>query len=1051
MFHGWREVLKQWETLLLGFHLSDEQWNIFDVFFESQHPISIQALAGCSKTSTVVLLLALKGFLENRSSIQQRKSKSIFVTFTRAGRKEMAERYQNLMDKAVQMFPFHSINNTTTTTEINNTTTTTEINNTTTFTETIVTKKEQQSDIIEDDPVFRTLHSLAGSILTELSPLYDDDSSLNQQKDDDDENEKHKGIIQYEKLKQEIILEEDHDKSLEDVLRWLKSQPPCKPSQPGFRDIAIIEEAQDCCIQQWSFIKELKRYWPGLRLIMIGDIYQSIYLYNGADYRPFIQPSLYFSSNPPMIEHWKMLQLTINNRSHREIGFFLNVLLKQFVPPPPLSCELKNSIHIQTKKGPSLQKPILYIAESMETLQVYVFDIITDAIERNKKVWLLARNNYQLSRWQPVLMEKFPQQTIYTCLLTDQRLGISSMHKSKGLEQDIIILLDISDYVIKEDFNTFFVACSRPIEELYLTFIVNEKKKERITRFLPFSFFHEPLSVATLRCSKSFHHQHLSCFFYSSSSKPLQQTSSLQQQQLPLLQLPLLQQQLPLLQQLPLQQLSLQQPDENKKNKHWKDDQRYTIEEVMALMLSSRCQTTMFTELFKRMDLSWTIVDDDDDDDEERKNKNKNENKVQWLNGEPVEIVSSSNHFEYDYNLTEDVVEKWEQVIPLKIIHTVIVENMCRWLYHQDDMNVVNQTEIHLLAPVLPGFQMKNEKDLDERQHQQLEKQKNMLAQSVGWTRKQWSTFITSRNDGNEFRMWQPLLDVKIVGLCCQIKIVQELRQYLCCIFQYAHQQPLQMNQHTLRKVSVALFWLSLEKDPFVLQSVHLLIHNDNLTFQTSYEQLIDKYTITLQELYIRQQFSSYSYQNNDKHHHSLRYPLKRAHPTNENENMEQQWRDMIDESSCDHVPRKCTLLFTTVKKKDKIWTNNITWQTIGSLLWRSAEQWLQLQQRRSRYPKRKRVKSSETDIIFHSSDDEDEEKEKDDDEDYVYEDDDEDDESTFDPKNKRKKQDTDDVVVHTEEIVDLLNGRRMTLHFSCAHAAYVSRYFQDLFFSSFV
>ena len=170
----------------------------------------------------------------------------------------------------------------------------------------------------------------------------------------------------------------------------------------------IVDEYQDTSLIRVKFLQELINKCHA-NLTVVGDDYQSIYKFNGCDLNIFLNFYKYFP-NPQIFK----LQNTYRNSQE-----LINIS-KGFI--------LKNPYQIKKKlvSNKHLNNPIriVYYKNNQEQKLLE----LTSTIEsKYGKVLILGRNNYDLSK------------------ITSKELNYLTVHKSKGLEEDNIIIINLED------------------------------------------------------------------------------------------------------------------------------------------------------------------------------------------------------------------------------------------------------------------------------------------------------------------------------------------------------------------------------------------------------------------------------------------------------------------------------------------------------------------------------------------------------------------------------------------------------------------------------
>lgn len=248
-------------------------------------------------------------------------------------------------------------------------------------------------------------------------------------------------------------------------------------------EIIIIDEAQDINELYFKLIcKLLSDNSKDYNLCILGDKYQSIYEFNGADNRYLTLGDKIFRMNE---KEWKKLKLSTSYRMTKQIANFMN------------ECILNEKRIISTKEG---DKPEYYI------LNLYdLEDIVKNILKEYKpeEIFILApsvkgkktNRNTPLTNIENFLVKE--KINIYIPSSDDEKISeditknklvFSSFHQSKGLERKIVICygLDSSYYEFygknlsqEKCPNIIYVALTRAKEKLI---ILQDIKKD----ILPF-------------------------------------------------------------------------------------------------------------------------------------------------------------------------------------------------------------------------------------------------------------------------------------------------------------------------------------------------------------------------------------------------------------------------------------------------------------------------------------------------------------------------------------------------------------------------------------
>lgn len=246
-------------------------------------------------------------------------------------------------------------------------------------------------------------------------------------------------------------------------------------------DYFFFDEFQDCSDIQFEILKEFHK--AGCKIIVIGDDAQNIYQWRGSN----IDFILNFSKYIDKVETYK---LSYNYRSTPEIINFAN-----------------KSISFNSDQIPKDMKPINDSVKSKPLIIKYDNEedqakkIIKRIIEYKKNgisydgIAIIARNNYPIKIIEEEL-EKYnnnndPKKIIqYVALISDDikdnkpkiksgHLSLTTVHKAKGLEWDVVFLVSCNDdkfpsdtdsIAIQEERRLFYVAVTRAKKYLEISF-----------------------------------------------------------------------------------------------------------------------------------------------------------------------------------------------------------------------------------------------------------------------------------------------------------------------------------------------------------------------------------------------------------------------------------------------------------------------------------------------------------------------------------------------------------------------------------------------------
>ena len=264
--------------------------------------------------------------------------------------------------------------------------------------------------------------------------------------------------------------------------------------------LLIVDEFQDLDEAQFDFVKQFKEIQPSLRVIAIGDLAQNIYRFRGTS-NEFLRTRL-----EEIISDLKCFQLTTNFRSSRHILHFVNRLFKEEIKDGhilPMTAPKNAAIGYKPRYFEYAKSPGKGIGEYEELVALTLLPILKEA-KKNRKSVVLIFPILKCASFQMItgLLRGYSRRDGYsfdihqiakedeTCLTitfdydpkdTDAPIQCSSFHASKGLEWDVVAIINMSDslYEIRgeeedceafyaEKTNLAYVGVTRAAEELYI-------------------------------------------------------------------------------------------------------------------------------------------------------------------------------------------------------------------------------------------------------------------------------------------------------------------------------------------------------------------------------------------------------------------------------------------------------------------------------------------------------------------------------------------------------------------------------------------------------
>lgn len=203
----------------------------------------------------------------------------------------------------------------------------------------------------------------------------------------------------------------------------LRATDICRSSHPVKYDYIIVDEFQDISVDRYNFLKVLREGNPPPKLYCVGDDWQSIYRFSGSDMALFNQFSDYFG------------QTEINKiETTYRFGEPLVSLSSQFIQRN--EAQIKKNIH---PFNPQV-KTELQFCDYERRDYCNVIGQLVASIPLDKSVFLLGRysfDDYYLS----FMYKSVKEGNRFFYIIGDRKIEFLTVHKSKGLEADYVIIL----------------------------------------------------------------------------------------------------------------------------------------------------------------------------------------------------------------------------------------------------------------------------------------------------------------------------------------------------------------------------------------------------------------------------------------------------------------------------------------------------------------------------------------------------------------------------------------------------------------------------------
>ena len=186
----------------------------------------------------------------------------------------------------------------------------------------------------------------------------------------------------------------------------------------------IIDEYQDSSLIRVNLIIKLIRL-NNAKLLVVGDDWQSIYRFSGCDINIFLNFRKYFKKI-------KTLKIINTYRNSQEL---INVA-SNFVMKNPYQIR-KKLVSFKNNKKPI--KIFYYKNNKAEALIKLI-----NKINSNKEILILGRNNFDIKQYlnDKLILDK---DKIILKDNPEYKIKYLTIHKSKGLESDEVIIINLSD------------------------------------------------------------------------------------------------------------------------------------------------------------------------------------------------------------------------------------------------------------------------------------------------------------------------------------------------------------------------------------------------------------------------------------------------------------------------------------------------------------------------------------------------------------------------------------------------------------------------------
>ena len=203
----------------------------------------------------------------------------------------------------------------------------------------------------------------------------------------------------------------------------LQATEICRTLHPVEYDYIIVDEFQDISIDRYNFLKVLREGNPPAKLYCVGDDWQSIYRFSGSDMSLFNQFPEYFGTT----------EINKIETTYR-FGEPLVSMSSRFIQRN--KAQIQKNIH---SFNPEIKTELEFHAYERREYCNTIGRLIA-SIPSGKSIFLLGRysfDDYYLS----FMYQSVKEGNRFYYLIGGRKIEFLTVHKSKGLEADYVILL----------------------------------------------------------------------------------------------------------------------------------------------------------------------------------------------------------------------------------------------------------------------------------------------------------------------------------------------------------------------------------------------------------------------------------------------------------------------------------------------------------------------------------------------------------------------------------------------------------------------------------
>lgn len=203
----------------------------------------------------------------------------------------------------------------------------------------------------------------------------------------------------------------------------LQATELCRASHPVSYDYIIVDEFQDISVDRYNFLKVLREGEAPSKLYCVGDDWQSIYRFSGSDMALFNDFARFFGPT----------EINKIETTYR-FGEPLVGLSAQFIQ--------RNTAQIQKNIQPFSEQTkteLSFQAYNRNSYCNFIGQLIA-SIPADKSVFLLGRYSFD-DYYLPFMYKSVKEGNRFYYIIEGRKIEFLTVHKSKGLEADYVILL----------------------------------------------------------------------------------------------------------------------------------------------------------------------------------------------------------------------------------------------------------------------------------------------------------------------------------------------------------------------------------------------------------------------------------------------------------------------------------------------------------------------------------------------------------------------------------------------------------------------------------